>query len=60
MHRDVEKWLMKPPEAHKNSGGPRKWYPQLWAEKSLCVCVCVSQKLPSLDDSFDSFDFLFS
>ena len=24
-----------------------------------CVCVCLSQKLPSLDDSFDSFDFLF-
>ena len=23
------------------SGGPRKWYPQLWAEKSLSVCVCV-------------------
>ena len=24
-----------------SSGGPRKWYPQLWAEKSLSVCVCL-------------------
>ena len=32
---------------------------QLWAEKSLSVSVC-QQKMPSLDDSFDSFDFLFS
>ena len=26
------------------SGGPRKWYPQLWAEKILSVSVCLCHK----------------